>query len=79
MPQLPREAAHLWAFYLELDAARRSNGFGPDPIGFPEIAAWSALTDNALEPWEVYAIRRLDQAYLSDAASRTQRAKPHGK
>lgn len=64
----PRGAEHLWRAFVELDAARGGNGFGPNPIGFADIQAWAILTDNPLAPWEVRAVRMLDDAYLESLA-----------
>jgi hypothetical protein len=47
-----------------MDHARGGNGFGIVPVSFLEMAAWSQLVDEKLEPWEVRAIRSIDRAYV---------------
>jgi hypothetical protein len=63
-PELPDEVAYLWQFWLELHAGRSSGGFGVNPLSYSDIQAWSALTDEPLDPWEVRALRAVDTVYL---------------
>src|SRR5437879_6395898 len=60
----PQELAYLWGYFLELHAARGSNGFSPTTLTFSEIGRWSALIGIALEAWEVMVIRRLDAEWF---------------
>lgn len=69
-PVLPPGGAHLWEWFQELNGARTGNGFGPNPLPFTEISAWSALTGRSPRPWEVQAIRLLDAAYIAEIVSR---------
>jgi hypothetical protein len=66
-PKLPKEAAHIWAAYCQLDATRAS-GFGPGPILFTEIEAFLRVTGVALRRWEIMAIRAIDMAYMQHYA-----------
>ena len=61
---MPTAVAHLWAWFIELSAARGSSGFGPLPIGYGEIDAWARLTMRDPTPAEVTALRRLDGVFL---------------
>lgn len=65
-PPLPDEGEHVWRWFLELSTARGSSGFGPNPISYPDIAAWAALTGTLLRPGEVRAICMLDNVYMTD-------------
>lgn len=65
---MPAAAEHLWQWFVELDAARSSNGFGGNPIGFGEVEAWARLTGRSPRPWEVTALRRMDALRLELAA-----------
>jgi hypothetical protein len=56
----------VWRWFCELSQARGSNGFGPNPIRYPDIAAWSALTLTIIRPMEVRTIMLLDQVYLTE-------------
>lgn len=64
LPDLPGCVAHVWAWFCELSAARTSNGWGANPITFPEIDAWARLTRSEPTPWEIGLIRRIDAAIL---------------
>lgn len=76
-PRCPVELEYLWNWFFEMSQARGC-GFGPNPIGFGEIAAWCQLTGTDLNPWEVSVIRRLDVVCLEIANARLSRANtPH--
>lgn len=64
-PTLPPEAVYLWNHFTLLHAARTGNGMGPNPITYGELDAYSRMTGAAFDPWEVRAIRALDDAYLA--------------
>lgn len=64
-PTIPKFAAYLWVWFCELSGARTSNGYGANPITFPDIAAWSQVMGLRPTPWEVSVIRRMDIAVLS--------------
>jgi hypothetical protein len=64
----PDETAHLWEWFCELCSARGSNGFGPNPLAYSEIAAWAALTGANPDPFDVAVLKRLDSAFLASAA-----------
>jgi len=55
---------HIWTWFHELSATRGNNGFGPSPITFTEIQAWSQLTGRTLDVWTVEAIKAVDARYL---------------
>lgn len=62
-PPLPPEVRHLWQTFLELHRTRPA-GFGVSPISFTELDAWQRLKRWPLEPWEVEAIRKLDDIWI---------------
>lgn len=68
----PDQVEYLWRWFGEISLARGSSGWGPLPISYMEIDAWSRLTSTVLEPWEVDAIRRLDMIYLSAQAENAE-------
>lgn len=45
---------------------------GPAPISFSELAAWQQCTGNQLGAWELRALRRADEAWLSREAERAK-------
>lgn len=73
VPPLPDGAKDLWTWWRELHAARTSNGFGPNPISFTEIAMWAELTWRNPYPWEVQALKALDLLYIESLHGRTSR------
>lgn len=75
-PACPEPLVHVLGWFAELGAARGSNGFGPEPIGYAEIDAWSRLTGRDPDPFEVRAIRALDRVFLHLVAE--ARAKGRG-
>lgn len=40
-----------------------ANGMGSAPLGWPELAAWQALTGIDLNPWEARTLRRLSHDF----------------
>ena len=63
-PECPPAAAYLWQWYMEIAAARGGSGFGPNPLSFTEIEAWSRLTGNRPGPWETGTLRAFDDAFF---------------
>jgi hypothetical protein len=61
---MPLELSHLWDWFVELSAGRGSNGWGPNPISYPDIAAWAGLTGVAIRVSEVRALIWLDRLWL---------------
>jgi hypothetical protein len=55
----------MWVWFCELSSARSSNGYGLNPITFPEIDAWTRLMGVRPTPWETSVLRRMDTAVLS--------------
>jgi hypothetical protein len=64
-PAMPPAGVHVWNIFTKLHASRSSGGFGPSPISYTEMTAFVTLTGWRLDPWEVEAIRGLDDAYLA--------------
>lgn len=74
-PKLPSAGRHVWQAFSELHSARSGSGFGPNPISYAEMEAWSRLTRWPLAYWEVTALRQLDEAYLTAQAKRPREGK----
>lgn len=62
-PSVPIAGRRVWSIFLDLNAAR-SVGFGPNPITYSEIEAWSRVRLEPVRPWELDIIRALDRAFL---------------
>lgn len=67
-PELPGCVAHLWHLFLELDS-QRGGGFGPAPIGYPQLAAWQRVSGVSLTPWEAGALLAMDNAALHEMST----------
>jgi hypothetical protein len=76
VPDMPRAAAYLWGYFIDLDGTRQNNGFGPSRISRLEIAQWEADEGVRLDPWERRAILNVDAAYV--AAALANQPKPKG-
>jgi hypothetical protein len=66
-PQCPLETAYLWSWFHEINGGRTC-GMAANPLQFTEIEAWSRLTGNTPNPWEVSLLKRLDTAFLQVTA-----------
>lgn len=75
-PPLPDELAYLWGWFGQLESARSSNGYGPNPLTYAEIKAWAALTGARPAPWEVGLLKRLDAVYLVEMTRTKPPPKP---
>lgn len=65
-PELPQNARHVWMWFMELNRARPSSGFGASAISFMEIESWARLTHTLIEPWEIRALCLLDETFLNE-------------
>lgn len=63
-PEVPWAAARVWGLFLRLHEGRGGGGFGPSPITYEAMEAFSAITGEPLRPWEVDIIRALDREWL---------------
>jgi hypothetical protein len=71
----PDALAHVWLMFLDLHAARSSNGFGANPISFSELRAWSDMNELAVTPYEIGALRQLDGAWMAAQAKQAKKNK----
>lgn len=82
-PKLPHDLRYLWVAFIEMHRARQG-GFGPLPISWSDILSYCTLMRMRLDPWEVEALRALDDAYLESVAEQQtttvhkQESAPHG-
>lgn len=68
LPRLPAALEYLWDWFTELDATR-GQGFSADlAIAWQEINAFFAVQRVTPQRWELQALRRIDEAYLSSRA-----------
>lgn len=64
-PAFPAALDYLWRWFIDLRAAGKAD----EPVGYGEIHAWRALTGARPTPWEVAALRALDNAWLAPPES----------
>lgn len=72
-PRLPEGCEQLWPIFNELHSCRGNNGFGPVRITYGDIDAFQRVSGLRLQPWELAAVRRADQAYLNHWDERNRR------
>jgi hypothetical protein len=70
-PELPTALRYLWNHFILLHKARGSNGFGPNPLAWSEIRAYCELMQARLDPWEIEAIKVVDDEYLASVVEST--------
>lgn len=71
-PELPVEGAYVWAAYRELDLARTSNGYGPNPISYTDMLAYFVLQGMKPRPWVIATLRAIDVAFLTFVSERSE-------
>lgn len=64
-PELPPGADLLLELWLEIGAGRSAGGFGPAPLGWQDLAAWSRFSGVALTGWEAQTLLAMDRAALA--------------
>jgi len=67
-PDIPKSVAHVWDYFIQLNRARGSNGFGANPLSYTEIKNWCQLSEIRLEQWELNAIVEIDAAFITESA-----------
>lgn len=65
---LPAGCDQLWADFMALHNSRSFTGFGPARITFTDIDAFQRVQGVRLPAWQIDAIRRADNAYLTHHA-----------
>lgn len=60
----PAGSIYLWNWFWELDKGRSGTGFGPAPLAYTEILAWSVLTHNNPTPFEIAVLKDMDSERL---------------
>lgn len=69
-PTCPPEVLYILEWFWEMCAGRPVTMGGYLPLPSMEIAAWCALNRVSLHPWELKALRQLDNAFLRVANKR---------
>lgn len=66
----PEGGRYILGWFWQLHGQRQAGMAGPLPLSHQELAAWAGLAGLRPEPWEVDALRLLDQTYLDFVAER---------
>ena len=77
-PPMPPDAAHLWQWFLELNAGRTSNGFSMNGLSAMEIESWARMSQISMDPWEFRTLRALDGCYMRIAAESNKKKSDTG-
>ena len=64
--EMPDCLHYLWSWFCELSGGRGYAEFGALPLTYSEIKAWAELTKTEPTAWEIEALKRIDQAYLTE-------------
>lgn len=68
--ELPYCVVYLWQWFCELSGGRGYSDFGPLPLNYSEILAWSQLTKTDPIAWEVQAIKAIDRVFITEAGKK---------
>lgn len=71
-PPFPMGLLHVWSAFRRLSARRGSNGFGINPISWPDIDAFVRHSKMPLAPWEVRLIEELDDLFRVEQAKQAE-------
>lgn len=62
-PPFPHQLRYLWVWFCELMDGAEPGGMGPSRLTWGTLAAWCALTDISLEPWEARTLIALSSKH----------------
>lgn len=71
-PEVPWAGARIWGLFLRLHEGRAGGGFGPAPITYEAMEAFSAITGESLRPWEIDIIRALDREWSRSVTTKSR-------
>ena len=76
-PDLPEGGALIWRCFTALSRARSCGPIGPNPISYPEIAAYAQLVRMPFEPHHVETLAAMDVVWM-ERAYRAAKGAPDG-
>jgi len=62
-----RSIEYIWEWFCDLSGGRDYTEVGPLPLTYTEIKAWSELTKQGPEAWEVKTLKRIDRLFISES------------
>lgn len=63
-PECPECLLYLFEWFFEIGRGRGSSGWGPNPLGYRDLAAWADLTGIRPTPLEVSMLMDLDRQFM---------------
>lgn len=67
-PPFPNNVSHIWSLFIELSGTRPVGFSGPLPITYTEIKSYCDLSGIEIRPYEVSAIKYLDNIFIKESA-----------
>lgn len=64
LPEVTTYELHLWNKYVSLQRGRGCGINGAEPLSYTEMEAWTRLTGQNLEYWEVELMQRIDAEFI---------------
>lgn len=61
---LPQAGAHLWRWFMDMNAMRNNNGVTESLLSARDLIDWCWFSGQSLELWERRAIRAMDIAWV---------------
>ena len=58
---------YIWGWFCDLSGGRGYSETGPGPLTYTEIKAWSELTKQKPEAWEIKTLKRIDRIFISES------------
>lgn len=78
-PELPQGAYYVWSWFLKLNSARSSNGFGLNPLNYTEIKSFFDLEGVYPTDWELDILKALDGLALESFSKSQKRQEESNK
>lgn len=69
----PAHLRHVWEWFIELHGRRSSAGYGPNPISYQDLQAWSLLTGSRPRTVEVAMIVAVDDVYMAQVLKQLEK------
>lgn len=64
LPEFPSVYLWHWHTYIEISQGRSQNGWGPTPLSWLDLHAWSTLSGVRLSSMDLQILRALDDVQL---------------
>ena len=72
-PPIPASMRPSWRLFLEISRGRTMHAAGPNPLTWPDLAAYCDVTGTRFDPVELAAVLALDRVFLNTHAEAANR------